>query len=310
MAPDGRRKRLNRFKAKKNGFGWFKYTALFLAVLILGLVLAFQTMFWDGKAKVASAMATQKGDIVVSVFDPIGDSITNIIVPGATQLKVSRQLGIFRAKSVWQLGENEGIGGKLLAETVVKNFNFPVNSWGEESLRDLADGEFPGILKSVLIPGKTNLKVGDRIKMAIFSLSVASPKRVNIDLKEGNYLRKTKLVDGDEGYVISEAGVKKLLPLFSENGISQKNLRAAILDSTGGAGAIVNEVGTTLEVMGLKVAAVTRKASFDTDCTFRTKDEELVKKVSSVFSCGREKGEPEGNFDLEITVGASFAKRY
>jgi len=69
MAPDGRRKRLNRFKAKKNGFGWFKYTALFLAVLILGLVLAFQTMFWDGKAKVASAMATQKGDIVVSVFD-------------------------------------------------------------------------------------------------------------------------------------------------------------------------------------------------------------------------------------------------
>lgn len=310
MSPAVRRKRLNRFKEKKTGFGWFKYTALFLAVLILGLVLALQTMFWDGKAKVASATATKEGDIIVSVFDPVGESITNIIVPGATQLKVSRQLGIFRAKSVWQLGENEGLGGKLLAETIVKNFNFPVNSWGEENLRGLAGGEFLAILKSVLVPGKTNLKVGDRIKMAIFSLSVKNPKRVNVDLKEGNYLRSTRLVDGDEGYVISGAGLEKLLPLFSENGISQKNLRVAILDSTGGAGGVVNELGTTLEVMGFKVAAVTRKAVLDTDCTFRTKDKELVKKVSSVFSCAHEKGEPEGNFDLEITLGTSFAKRY
>ncbi|MBI2065906.1 hypothetical protein HYT60_00125 [Candidatus Woesebacteria bacterium] len=310
MTPTERRKRLSRFKAKKTGFGWFSYTVLFLAVLILGLTLAFKSLFWDGKAKVVSATATKEGEIVVSVFDPLGESITNIVVPGATQLTVSRQLGIFRAKSIWQLGENEGIGGKLLAETIVKNFNFPVNSWGEENLRALTDGEFPGILKSVLVPGKTNLKVGDRIKMAIFSLGVASPKRVYVDLKEGNYLRKARLVDGDEGYVISGASLEKLLPLFSENGISQKNLRAAILDSTGGAGAIVNEVGTTLEVMGLKVAAVSRKASLDTDCTFRTKDEELVKKVSSVFSCIREKRGTEGNFDLEITVGAAFAKRY
>ncbi|KKU25212.1 MAG: hypothetical protein UX88_C0005G0005 [Candidatus Woesebacteria bacterium GW2011_GWC2_47_16] len=309
MTPAQRRKRRGRFK-EKTGFGWFSYTVLFLAVLILGSVLAFKSLFWDGKAKVVSATATNEGEIVVSVFDPLGESITNIVVPGATQLKVSRQLGIFRAKSIWQLGENEGHGGKLLAETIVKNFNFPVNAWGEENLRGLANGQFPGILKSVLTPGKTNLKVGDRIKMAIFSLSVKSPKRVNIDLKEGNYLRKTRLVDGDEGYVILEAGIKRLLPFFSENGISQKNLRAAILDATGGAGGIVNEVGTTLEVMGLKVAAVSRKAASDTDCTFRTKDEDLAKKVLFVFSCSREKGEPEGNFDLEIMLGTSFAERY
>lgn len=305
-----RRKRLNRFKAKKTGFGWYKYAALFLLVLTLGLVLTLSSRFWDGRAKVALAIATNEGDVIVSVFDPAGSRITNIIVPGSTQLNVAGGLGIFRAKSVWQLGENEGIGGNLLAETIVKNFNFPVASWGEENLRGLGEGGFAGAFKSVLAPGKTNLKIGDRIKMAIFSLSVKSPKRVSIDLKEGNYLRRTRLVDGAEGYLVSGAGFEKLLPLFSENGISQKNLRVELIDVTGGSGEIVNEVGITLEVMGLKVAAVSRRGAEETDCTFRTQDEGLVKKISFIFSCEREKGEPEGNFDLEVSLGRGFAKRY
>lgn len=146
--------------------------------------------------------------------------------------------------------------------------------------------------------------------MAIFSLSVKPPKRLNINLAEGNYLKKTKLVDGDSGYVVSAVGFEKLLPLFSENGISQKNLRVELIDATGGKGEIVNEVGTTLEVMGLKVASVSRKGAMDTDCTFRTADNDLVKKISFIFSCEREKGEPEGNFDLEVSLGRGFAKRY
>lgn len=309
MSPAQRRKRLSRFKAKRSSFRWFKYSVLFLAILILGLILSLQSLFWDGKAKVSVAIATQGGDILVSVFDPVGESITNITIPGATQVNVARQLGRLRAKSIWQLGENEGIGGKLLAETLVKNFNFPIYGWGEGNLRGLSGGELPQAINSVLTPGQTNLKIGDRIKMAAFSLSVKNPKRLNIDLKDGNYLKKIRLIDGDEGYVISGTGFEKLLPLFSENGISQKNLRVVILDSTGGTG-VANEVGTTLEVMGLKVASVSRKEKKDSDCTFKTKEEDLAKKIFYIFSCEREKGEPAGNFDLEVSLGANFAKRY
>ena len=308
MSPAQRRKRLSRFKAKRSNFRWFKYSVLFLAVLIVVLVLSLQSLFWDGKAKVSAAIATQGGDILVSVFDPVGETITNITIPGATQVDVARQLGSLRAKSIWQLGENEGIGGKLLAETLVKNFNFPIYAWGEENLSGLSYGELPQAIRAVLAPGQTNLKIGDRIKMAAFSLSVKNPKRLNIDLKEGNYLRKTRQIDGDEGYVIS-GGFEKILPLFSENGISQKNLRVVILDFSGGT-RVANEVGTTLEVMGLKVASVSRKEKKDSDCTFKTKEEDLAKKVFYIFSCEREKGEPTGNFDLEVSLGTKFARRY
>jgi hypothetical protein len=283
---------------------------VFLGIfLLLTLFISFQTRFWDGETKVVAAIAQKDGDILVSVFDPEAESITNIFIPGTTQLSVARNLGTFKLKSIWQLGTNEKVGGKLLAETITKNFHFPVSNWGNEDLAGISETSFAAIVKGVFIPSNTNLRIGDRLKMGLFSLGVKNPKRINIDLKEGNTLRKTKLIDGEEGYLLIEANLGPFYPIFSENVISRQNLRLQIIDHTA-TGGVADQVGQTMEVLGVKVASLEREAKSEEDCSFRTEDEILAKKVSAIFSCRREKEKVEGNFDLTIRLGSEFARRY
>lgn len=309
MSPAARRKRLNRFKTRKTGFRFIKYLFVVILIGVLAIVVALQTKYWDARNKLSTVISAESGDVVISTFDPEGESITNVLIPANTQLDVARGLGSFRVKSIWQLGINEKLGGKLLSETIVKNFHFPVYTWGDNNIKGLAESEFLSIFRAVFFPAKTNLKIGDRIKIAFFSLGVKASKRVNIDLREGQYLKKTQLVDGEEGYLVSVAGLSKLFPTFSENGISQQNLRINIKDETGQR-EVAEQVGETLEVLGVKVASLERKGVEDLDCSFRTKNEDLAKKVSFIFSCKREKIAPEGNFDLELNLGSQFAKRY
>lgn len=277
--------------------------------LLLILFISLQTKFWDGETKVVSAISLEGGDVLVTVFDPEAESITNIVIPGTTQLSVARDLGTFKLRSIWQLGANEKVGGRLLAETITKNFHFPINTWGDADLAGLTETNLPAIVRGVFIPSKTNLRIGDRLKMGIFSLRVKNPKRINIDLKEGNTLRKTKLIDGEEGYLLIEANLKSLYPIFSENVISRQNLRVQIIDHTG-SGGIPDQVGATLEVLGVKVASIEREDERAEDCTFRTEDKILAKKVSAIFSCKKENEKVEGNFDLTVKLGSEFAQRY
>ncbi|MEK7112444.1 MAG: hypothetical protein AAB875_03890, partial [Patescibacteria group bacterium] len=100
-----------RLRAPKPKFGLFKFIALAVFILLLMLLLSFQTKYWYGRFKVSAVYPTGEGDISVSVFDPKNESITSILIPGSTELDAARQLGTWRAKSVWQLGINEDLGG-------------------------------------------------------------------------------------------------------------------------------------------------------------------------------------------------------
>ena len=73
---------------------------------------------------------------------------------------------------------------------------------------------------------------------------------------------------------------------------------------------MAENVGETLEVLGLKIASVARKGKEEGDCKYRTANEDLGRRVGFIFSCEKEKGTPEGNFDLEVNLGSKFAERY
>ena len=134
MTPAQRRKRIANFKRKgKRPLARLIVVAL-SAVFVLYLVLT--TKYWNSKEKLSMAIISPEGAVVVSVLDPQNGEITNISIPKNTQVEASRQLGTWKIKSIWALGENEKIGGALLKDTVVKNFKFPVSVW--------ADGEALG----------------------------------------------------------------------------------------------------------------------------------------------------------------------
>jgi hypothetical protein len=285
---------------------------LLLLIILIGIVFFFLGLrgkYWNGKDKLSLGINKSGGEVIVASFDPANGEITTISIPENTQVQVARQLGTWKIGSVWQLGKNEKLGGQLLAETITKNFRFPVFLWADESSSAFTTGNFWPTIKAILNPGKTNVGLGDRVRIGLFSLSVKNTNRININLKETNCLKKTRLVDGEEGYLISGTIPGKITSAFSEEEISSQNLKAIIKDATQKP-TIPERVGEIIEVLGIKVGTIKKEEKKDLDCEVLARQDYLRQKIARLFSCIEVKGQPEGNFDLEVRIGEKFAKRY
>lgn len=156
---------------------------------------------------------------------------------------------------------------------------------------------------------KTNLGFGDRLKIAAFSIGVNNMKRNEIDLTQTGYLKKARLVDGEDGYLISGGLPNNLLIIFSEPLLTKLGLKANIIDASG-KNLLGQEVGETLEVLGIKVASVEKQTPDSFDCNVKGKEAELVKKLAQLFSCQKEIKSLDSKFDIEFKIGESFARRY
>ncbi|MBU0572294.1 hypothetical protein KKH23_01325 [Patescibacteria group bacterium] len=310
MSPAQRRKKRAKQKAKRNGKNsYVKWLFILLVPLLIFLLITFQTRFWKSSAKTFLVICNESGEVVISVFDPGLEKITNIIIPKDTEVDVARQLGRWKLGSVRELGENEDLEGRLLAETVVKYFKFPVSAWADAPALGFADGDLVGIIKASLLPYKTNLGIGDRLKLGLFSLRIKNLKRENIDFSEGNILKKVTLIGGEEGYVLAGRLPNYIIALFSNPNISSEGTTVVILDATGKANT-AEEIGEVFEVMGIKLANIKKEEADDGDCEVRGKEKELLEEIAQVFSCKKLKTAPEGNFDLEIKIGRDFPKRF
>ncbi|MGB6839024.1 MAG: hypothetical protein WBD86_00425 [Microgenomates group bacterium] len=302
MSPAQRRKRRSKSKSKK--FLLILFFATFLFVLV-----THQTKFWRSDAKSFLLIRRSGGDIAVSIFDPKLEKVTNIIIPKNTEVTVARQLGTWKLGSVWKLGENEGLEGRLLAETIVKHFKLPVVVWADSGAEGFAGGELMGIIKAVFVPYKTNLGIGDRVKIGFFSVRIKNLKREEIDLSETNILKQVTLIDGEEGYILTGGLPNWLNALFSNPKISSAGTKVIIVDATGKT-QIAEEVGEVIEVMGAKLASIKRRKAEGFDCEILGKEKEVVDEMSKLFSCRKPKNLPQGNFDLEIRIGEDFARRF
>jgi len=311
MSPVQRRKNLHLKREKKERKVRIIPLLLVFFALSLIIFLAFIFLFkgaWDGKSKLVLVTPTTRGEILVSSFDPEGGKITTLKIPGNTQLAVSRELGSWKAKSLWQLGLNEGLDGKLLSESMAINFHLPVTFWGEEKMNGFANGGFLPIVKAILFLKKTNLGLREKLKLALFSLSVGAGGRETIDLEKTNCLKKVHLTDGEEGFIPSGLTGGKILLAFSDTALSQRNLKVSIKDATGRYQE-AEIVGGVVEVIGAKVASITRSEEEKIDCEVSGKDELLITKIVSIFSCKKVKMQ-EDNFDVVIKLGSEFAKRF
>ena len=280
-----------------------------LIPLFLFLLITFQTRFWKSSGKTFLVIGKENGEVVVSVFDPGLEKITNIIIPRNTEVEVARQLGRWKIRSVRELGENEDLEGKLLAETVVKHFKFPVAAWADAPALGFAEGDFLGIIKASLLPYKSNLGIGDRLKLGIFSIRIKNLKRESIAFSEENILKKVTLIGGEEGYVLAGRLPNYIIALFSNPNITDNGATVTILDATETPN-IAEEMGEVIEVMGVKLASIKKEEVDASDCEIKGKNKELLEEIARVFSCKELKVEPEGNYDLEIKIGKAFPKRF
>lgn len=285
-----------------------KVFLLVLVLLIVGIIfLVTRTKYWDGQHKLSLVIAKSNGDVEVEIFDPMSDSIVSLTIPGDTEVDTARQLGKWRLKNVPKLGAKEGIGGQLLSETLTKYFKFPVYVWSEDPASGFANENLGSALRALFAPYKTNLQIGDRLRIFLYGLNVKNYKKESLDLTNSKYLKSGTLSDGDKGYILSGKIPTNILALFAQPQFSKGYGKTKIIDR--GTEQFGKEVGEILEVVGLKVVSVNDETEDDSDCTVSGKNKEMVGFVSRIFNCQEETSDTEG-FDVILTIGKNFDKRF
>lgn len=270
-----------------------KILLIIIFVSVALIVFFLQTSLWDGKDKFV-LVVNKKDTVEVVLFNPKPKSVTTIVIPGATQVKVAGGLGSWKLSSVWQLGINEKRVGELLVKTVVKNFSFPVFAWKDQA------------------SGATNLRPGDRLKLTVFWLTASRNNKNEINLSDYEiFLKEKTLLDGSRGYVVSGKPPSKLLAIFTDEVLAEKKLKAGIVLGTNAENINQEEISRVIEAMGIKVAAVAKEETpGDFVCLVRAKEKSLLRDLARIFSCQKDTSVQSDNFDLKLILGNEFVRNF
>lgn len=268
-------------KRKRERTGFTKWLIFGVILLTVGLlVYLFRPKYFGSTGKLA-VVKSIADDVCISLYDRSNNSQTDIIIPGNTQVLAAYNLGTWKLTSLWKLGTDEKIGGKLIAKTLSMNFGFPVFSWW------------------------ASLSPGDRLRLKLFSLINKGGKET-ILLTETGSLKKTVFTDGEKGYEVSSDIPERISSLFSDEDEFGSFLKAKIIDSSGSYGT-AGKVGRIIETMGIKVASVSKDLGFKAGCKVMGKEKKLIEKVALILDCGEKEIVKDG-FDLEIYLGDKFTQ--
>jgi hypothetical protein len=281
---------------------------LLLTALLIVVSLS-KAKYWDGSTKLHMVMPTDGGNIQFTIFDPHEKEIVNILIPGNTQVEVARQLGVWKLGSVWELGRQEKMDGKLLAATVMREFNFPVYVWADSSAEKLSETNIFLLARFILDPFKSNLNFADKLKLGVFALQVQHYNNIAIDLRNTGYLKKAVLTDGEEGYVVAGKLPKQLVAYLAYPEVSKHAPSLEIINKTGNVN-VAGKAGEVVEVMGAKVAAINNENEEDIDCSVSGNNAEIVKIYGLVFNCEIDEASSTSNLDLQLMLGKRFFQRY
>lgn len=282
----------------------FRWLILLAIPLVIFTWLQTTTKYWSKTEKIAVAINKEDRGVDVVIFDPARDEITTITIPGNTEVVAARGLGTWRLSSIAKLGEREGLGGKLLTETMTNYFKFPVYTWASESFESIVDGEASSLPK-IFSSSDTNLGLGDRMRMYYFALTLKNYRKDVIDLTKTKYLDKVELIDGDMGYKVTQNLPAAIAALFVRPELSDSFARVKIVDGSGEE--VSDKLGSVIEVMGAKVASVEISETTDKDCFVRGRNTKTVGYLSRVFGCD---SAVFPDSDLMIEVGKKFADRF
>lgn len=261
--------------------------------------------------RVSLVTPNSKGDIVFSLFDFKEGTVSNVIIPGSTEVTTARNLGNWKIESLWKLGQNEKVGGVLLAETVTRALALPADYWGDQVYSDLGSGDLSKTMRAVFAVEPTNLSLSDRLRIGLFSLQAKATSRQEINLADSKYLYRTKLADGTLGYKVRDINLPfELRAILADADISKEGA-TILLENAAGRDSISGEIGEIVDVLGGKVASVTKLNIADIDCVIFG-DSKLVsyQTLAKVFACTRSGKLADYNFDIVLRVGSKFARRF
>ncbi|OGM24664.1 hypothetical protein A3D00_00310 [Candidatus Woesebacteria bacterium RIFCSPHIGHO2_02_FULL_38_9] len=279
-----------------------KIISLLLVVFCFVLYLSLR----NHKSKIVLNVYNSDKSVRIVVFDWDTLSITTLNMPANLEIEVARELGTWPLGSVWELGENEGLSGELLAETTGRSLKIPTGFWANDKANGIISSNVFSRLKALFSVYKTNLNLTDRLNLFFLSLRVKPNNREDINLTDTNFLQKAQLKDGSEGYKINGRLPTKISTVFTEGSLSRKNLKVLVTNLSGNY-SLDSDVAAIIEVIGAKVTSVQKGELGNFDCIVLGNLPEVIKILSDDLKCGINfNKKPEGNFDVEIQIGSIF----
>ena len=277
---------------------------VFTFLVILSLFVLVKS-YWAKKSTLSLAIPAQNGDILIAVFNSETGKISSLEIPKDTEILVSKNLGVWKAGSLWKLALQEK-DEHIFPRSLMKTFYFPVKFYAEEQATGFVEGGFFNIVKSLLSIYKTNMSLLDKISLASFSLTVNNIDKLDIDAKS-EFLTKTKLSDGEEGFVKKIQIPTRILVAFSDPQISKDGIKVKIIDATGQG--VATEVAKIVSTLGAKVTSIKLTDKEDMDCLVASKEREIARKFAEILNCAV-KIENIDSSDVEIKIGPAFAKKF
>lgn len=286
-----KRSRIKNFVPISKTKVWYLFLLLFILLLfasIMFLALAKESL-WDGKSKL-SYVIYRPNQIEVMVLDPSYKELTTVIIPQDTLVEVARGLGKTKIKNVYEIGVNEGLGGRLLSETITFSLALPAYHYVYDKSVSQKTGalSFLNNFQTIFISSESSFSFLEKLRL-FFALSLGKDlKRTAIKLDQTSFLKKTTLVDGSEGYIKTPFMPQSVQSLF---GISDEIFTVSVVNYLGSV-ANIDDLTETFSSLGGKVILVrkvneTKKVYFKNKqkvfCELRVKDKKLANEVKKYF---------------------------
>lgn len=316
------RKKLAHRRARKQRYKPANLLHKFLLLVILLLVLgsafkifsSWQGRVWRGEQRFTVIVAVR--DPQVFSFDPASGRLTTTTIPRATELEASHGYGSFFAGSLWSLGQQEGLGGEVLANSIKKNFAVPADAWiggGGEALFAPRVLALPGALKEGLISAglATNLTFFDRVALLMRVAGTSTFNRQEINLKNSRVIQKINLSDGEEAYkVIPEQAKVAFEKAFRDEQVFREAKTVSVVNTSGKTG-LGGEVARLISVLGTRVISVKDAEKKVENCLVSAGSESLdsasVKRIAQLLGCSVQKADTEV---IEVFLGEDFSRRF
>lgn len=194
-------------KTKQQNSRWPLVVSLLILVAFVSLAYLFYKVFTvDSFSFVNRA---ENGDAEIIVYDSVGSTTRIFVVANDTVLSSSRSLGEYRLDNLWILGRKEGYGGKIISESISKNFLIPLYYWkdGNKSNLDI----FKLIRAKILLKSRSYKKVVldlNKVSNSVlvnFVNSEISEDEVDVEIED---LTGTIGVSGDVSKILEILGTK------------------------------------------------------------------------------------------------------
>lgn len=258
-------KRIKSVKNKRIFVFWLVLSLISTLIFFVFLIFKIQTL------KKFAYVNNNGGNVEVIVIDSQKDKYLKILIDKDFNVQSSRNYGQYKIGNLWVLGQKDGFKGKLVAETVTKNFAIPIYLW--------KDGRY------------SNLNLFQAIKSSI----------VQKQLFEYDFTLKN--INTPDSVLINFASDDSFL--LSETDVTLPKLE--IVDLTGGSNLAENIVNI-LGVYGVKATSYSKGYDENLDCEIGGFNKTLVDVVSKIFSC--QKKLDDGGADLRIRIGKAFVDRF